>query len=92
MPRKEFETPAPGEYDIDRLDKSKLQCGGCIRGYTFGHPNSQSRPSRQPGNNTFMVKSENRISFSHCAHKMEWFEKKNNQSPIYFEFKIDIAG
>lgn len=48
--KKEFETPAPGEYDIDRLDKSKLQSGGCMRGYTFGHPNIHSRPSRLPGN------------------------------------------
>ena len=49
LPQKEFQTPAPGEYDIDRIDKSKLQTGGCIRGYTFGHPNIHSRPSRLPG-------------------------------------------
>lgn len=49
LPRKQFQTPAPGEYDIDRLDKSKLQSGGCVRGYTFGHPNTHSRYSRQPG-------------------------------------------
>lgn len=52
LPRKHFETPAPGEYDIDRLDKSKLQSGGCVRGYTFGHPNAHSHSSRQPGNHT----------------------------------------
>lgn len=50
LPRKQFQTPAPGEYDIDRLDKSKLQSGGCVRGYTFGHPNTHSRFCRQPGN------------------------------------------
>lgn len=50
QPHKEFQTPAPGEYDIDRIDKSKLQSGGCVRGYTFGHPNKHSRPSREPGN------------------------------------------
>lgn len=49
-PMKEYQTPAPGEYDIDRIDKSKLQTGGCIRGYTFGHPNPHSKPSRLPGN------------------------------------------
>lgn len=53
LPRKVFETPAPGEYDIDRIDKSKLQSGGCVRGYTFGHPNAHSHSSRLPGNNTF---------------------------------------
>lgn len=51
LPRKQFETPAPGEYNIDRLDKSKLQSGGCVRGYTFGHPNSNHRSNRLPGNN-----------------------------------------
>lgn len=50
LPKKQFETPAPGEYDIDRIDKSKLQTGGCIRGYTFGHPNKHSLPTRLPGN------------------------------------------
>lgn len=50
LPRKQYQTPAPGEYDIDRLDKSKLQSGGCIRGYTFGHPNMKFRISRSPGN------------------------------------------
>lgn len=50
LPQKQFQTPAPGEYDIDRLDKSKLQSGGCVRGYTFGHPNVHSRSSRLPGN------------------------------------------
>lgn len=49
LPRKQFQTPAPGEYDIDKLDKSKLQAGGCIRGYTFGHPNVNHRSSRTPG-------------------------------------------
>lgn len=47
--QKQFYTPAPGEYDIDRIDKSRLQSGGCVRGYTFGHPNSQFRSSRIPG-------------------------------------------
>lgn len=42
---KQFETPAPGDYDVDRKDKTKLK-----RGYTFGHPNPHHRPSRQPGN------------------------------------------
>lgn len=62
LPKKEFQTPAPGEYDIDRIDKSKLQTGGCIRGYTFGHPNIQSRPSRLPGTN-LPNPTRNRISF-----------------------------
>lgn len=49
LPQKQFQTPAPGEYDIDKLVKSKLQAGGCIRGYTFGHPNVNHRSSRTPG-------------------------------------------
>lgn len=53
LPKKQFQTPAPGEYDIDKMDKSKLQKGGCIRGYTFGHPNVNYRPTRTPGNFTF---------------------------------------
>lgn len=63
LPLKQFETPAPGEYNIDRLDKSKLQSGGCVRGYTFGHPNSQSRSSRLPGNKHIFKRIECRISF-----------------------------
>lgn len=42
--RKIFETPAPGDYDLDRGEKVKLK-----RGYTFGHPNPQNRHNRQPG-------------------------------------------
>lgn len=50
MPRKHFQTPAPGEYDIDKIDKSKILSGGCVRGYTFGHPNVNHKASRTPGN------------------------------------------
>lgn len=49
LPRKQFQTPAPGEYNVDKLDKSKLQSGGCIRGYTFGHPNPSIKSSHTPG-------------------------------------------
>lgn len=57
LPQKQFQTPAPGEYDIDKLDKSKLQAGGCIRGYTFGHPNVNHRSSRTPGKfNCFVLR------------------------------------
>lgn len=49
LPCKQFQTPAPGEYDIDKIDKSKLQTGGCVRGYTFGHPNVNHKPNRTPG-------------------------------------------
>lgn len=58
LPKKEYQTPAPGEYDIDRIDKSKLQTGGCIRGYTFGHPNPHSKPSRLPGNRCTQIDHE----------------------------------
>lgn len=61
QPHKEFQTPAPGEYDIDRIDKSKLQSGGCVRGYTFGHPNKHSRPSREPGNHLLRRKMGSRL-------------------------------
>lgn len=50
LPKKTFQTPAPGEYDVDKLDKSVLQSGGCIRGYTFGHPNKNSKTKPSPGN------------------------------------------
>ena len=49
MPLKHFPTPAPCEYDVDKLDKSVLQSGGFIRGYTFGHPNASSKTSHTPG-------------------------------------------
>lgn len=66
---KEFETPAPGEYDIDRIDKSKLQSGGCVRGYTFGHPNTHSRPSRQPGKPSSTIMKTGSLSFFiHMRH------------------------
>lgn len=51
LPRRQFHTPAPGEYNVDKLDKSKLQSGGCIRGYTFGHPNPSLKSSHTPGKN-----------------------------------------
>lgn len=56
--RRKFETPAPGDYDLDRIDKSKIK-----RGYTFGHPNPHHRPSRQPGNTHSLKSNENRIFF-----------------------------
>lgn len=49
MPKKQFQTPAPGEYDVNKLNQSKLQTGGSIRGYTFGHPNVNYKPTRTPG-------------------------------------------
>lgn len=49
LPAKQFNNPAPGDYNVDKLDKSILQCGGCIRGYTFGHPNTRSKTSNTPG-------------------------------------------
>lgn len=62
--QKEFQTPAPGEYDIDRIDKSKLQSGGCVRGYTFGHPNTHSRPSREPGKHLNSTMKRDLVFFS----------------------------
>lgn len=56
LPRSKFQTPAPGEYDIDKIDKSKILSGGCVRGYTFGHPNVSHRTSRTPGKLCFYGK------------------------------------
>lgn len=50
LPCRQFETPAPGDYDVDRVDKPNKAKSGCIRGYTFGHPNARMRTSRSPGN------------------------------------------
>lgn len=43
--QKQFQTPAPGEYNIDRIDKLRCKSGG----YTFGHPFIHFRFSRTPG-------------------------------------------
>lgn len=57
--RRQFETPAPGDYNLDKIDKTKLK-----RGYTFGHPNPHHRPSRQPGNKIYTeIHFESRIFF-----------------------------
>lgn len=49
-PQKEVVTPGPGEYEIDKFDKSKLLSGGSVRGYTFGHRSKYDAKPFTPGN------------------------------------------
>lgn len=47
--QKEIITPGPGEYEVDKLDKSKLLSGGAVRGYTFGHRSKYDIKPFTPG-------------------------------------------
>lgn len=45
--QKEIITPGPGEYELDKLSKSKLLSG--VRGYTFGHRSKYDIKPFTPG-------------------------------------------
>lgn len=48
-PLKKFITPGPGDYDVEKMRKSKLMSSGVVRGFTFGHPNVVSKSHATPG-------------------------------------------
>lgn len=84
MPGKQFETPAPGEYDIDRLEKSKLQSSGCVRGYTFGHPNMEYHINRTPGNKELKaIKSKLKVVLNHISIEKKYKNAENCLKSIF---------
>lgn len=89
--RRQFETPAPGDYNLDKIDKSKLK-----RGYTFGHPNPHYRPSRQPGNKIHTeIYFEIRIfSFLKLNSVMYCYLIEHYNTPLLFTYllsNVDIC-